>query len=344
MVKRERLGVILSESRLPELIASLTETYRIFGPSKKDDGESFADIHKSEELALDYANTKMSPKGFFFPQTESLMWYDSADKKAKQDKPEVQPTLLFGLRPCDALAISYLDKVFLNNEPQDPYYRQRREATKIVCLACNSPSPTCFCTSVGCGPDSEKGVDIMMYKLNDRYLMKALTPGGEEILTNINAETKPATSQDIVEKDDLVNKACQMVKRFVDIDKFKEKLNNFQGPWWEKLAQKCLGCGICTYFCPTCHCFDVTDEVVKQSGRRVRTWDSCMYPLFTLHASGYNPRPGMKERMRQRIMHKFNYAVEYYGETFCVGCGRCIIHCPVNIDIRQIIMDIAEER
>jgi ferredoxin len=157
---------------------------------------------------------------------------------------------------------------------------------------------------VGCGPDSEKGADIMMYKLNDRYLMKALTPGGEEIFTNIDVETEPATSQDIVEKDDLVNKACQMVKRFVDIDEFKEKLNNFQGPWWEKLAQKCLGCGICTYFCPTCHCFDVTDEVVKQ----------------------------------------FNYAVEYYGETFCVGCGRCIIHCPVNIDIRQIIMDIAEER
>jgi ferredoxin len=36
-------------------------------------------------------------------------------------------------------------------------------------------------------------------------------------------------------------------------------------------------------------------------------------------------------------MHKLKYFVDKY-ETgiMCVGCGRCIRQCPVNIDIRRV--------
>ena len=44
--------------------------------------------------------------------------------------------------------------------------------------------------------------------------------------------------------------------------------------------------------------------------------------------------------MRQRIMHKFKYHVDNFGENFCVGCGRCIRECPVSLDIREIIEEI----
>ncbi|MCK5525860.1 MAG: 4Fe-4S dicluster domain-containing protein, partial [Candidatus Latescibacteria bacterium] len=72
------------------------------------------------------------------------------------------------------------------------------------------------------------------------------------------------------------------------------------------------------------------------------TWDSCMFPLFTLHASGHNPRNSGNERMRQRMMHKFSYTVDNWGDTFCVGCGRCVRSCPVNLDIREVIRRVRE--
>jgi ferredoxin len=122
----------------------------------------------------------------------------------------------------------------------------------------------------------------------------------------------------------------------------KEKLDGiFEEEVWETITNNCLGCGACTYLCPTCHCFDITDETNgKGDGIRIRTWDSCQYPLFTLHASGHNPRVNKKQRMRQRLMHKFSYTVEKNDAIFCVGCGRCVIHCPVNLDIREMLQTL----
>ena len=67
-----------------------------------------------------------------------------------------------------------------------------------------------------------------------------------------------------------------------------------------------------------------------------------MFPSFTLEASGHNPRSLNKERMRQRIMHKFCYTVKNFEDIFCVGCGRCITNCPVNIDIRETLAEVVK--
>ena len=123
----------------------------------------------------------------------------------------------------------------------------------------------------------------------------------------------------------------------------KKSLDNlFEDPLWNKLAEKCLGCGICTYLCPACHCFDILDEEAGPDGKRIRIWDSCQFPLFTLQTSGFNPRPKVKERFRQRIMHKFSYLVDEHGVFGCSGCGRCVTACPVNLDIRQALNDILD--
>ena len=117
---------------------------------------------------------------------------------------------------------------------------------------------------------------------------------------------------------------------------------NFEHPFWNTIHQKCLACGTCTYLCPTCHCFDISDEVKKNDGIRLRNWDSCMFPLFTKETSGHNPRTSQKERWRQRAMHKFKYFVDNFNAIACVGCGRCVMYCPVNIDIRKIVEDISK--
>ncbi len=115
--------------------------------------------------------------------------------------------------------------------------------------------------------------------------------------------------------------------------------------YWQKMAAQCLSCGICTYVCPTCYCFTITDEIENLRGERLRSWDSCMFYHYTLEASGHNPRPSKLNRYRNRVGHKFSYIPEKYdGLIGCCGCGRCIRSCPVSIDIRQVVGSLEGER
>lgn len=65
-------------------------------------------------------------------------------------------------------------------------------------------------------------------------------------------------------------------------------------------------------------------------------------PDFTQMAGGHNPRASQKERVRNRFLHKLKYHMDRYGVVGCVGCGRCIEKCPVNIDLARIIDDLKE--
>ncbi|OGC39306.1 hypothetical protein A2Y85_07275 [candidate division WOR-3 bacterium RBG_13_43_14] len=336
---------ILNKEDFNKFFNTLLGKYNIFGPSKSDKGDKLNKINSADDLMLDYKNFKMSAKEFFFPQCETLLAFDPSTGivKNRSEDVDAKNDIIFGIRPCDALALSFFDRVFKDGAPQDPYYTEKRHRSTIISLACLEPEPTCFCNAVGCDVDSETGADIILTQLNSRYLIKSVTEKGIEILKHLKTLI-PATEDDIKEKDELMAKAKSGLKSNVEVKALKKKLDDFDASFWQTVHQKCLGCGVCTYFCPTCHCFDMTDEVCNNTGRRIRTWDSCMFPLFTLHASGHNPRPSYKERMRQRILHKFNYAQENYNEIFCVGCGRCIINCPVNLDIRKVIQEILEAK
>jgi sulfhydrogenase subunit beta (sulfur reductase) len=116
----------------------------------------------------------------------------------------------------------------------------------------------------------------------------------------------------------------------------------FENAVWAEVSEKCLACGTCTYNCPECHCFFIEDRLFADSGERVRGWDSCMYPMFTQQASGYNPRPNQAARWRQRTMHKFEYLPRNVGLYGCVGCGRCVQSCPVRLDIRHVLRRLRE--
>ena len=84
------------------------------------------------------------------------------------------------------------------------------------------------------------------------------------------------------------------------------------------------------------------DETTAKKGRRIRIWDSCMFPEYTLHASGHNPRPTRAERLKNRIYHKFKFNIDNFGVASCVGCGRCIALCPANVDLIENLSAIKE--
>jgi ferredoxin len=122
-----------------------------------------------------------------------------------------------------------------------------------------------------------------------------------------------------------------------------EKLKTmFESEIWDEIARKCVNCGACTYLCPTCHCFDINQEVRGEDGVKYRCWDSCMFGDYTQMAGGHNPRPGKKERVRNRFMHKLCFFPERYNMLLCTGCGRCLENCPVQMDITSVIKRVQE--
>jgi ferredoxin len=333
---------VIEKSKLPILIEELVKEYEVFAPVKEKNIVSFEVVSSKDEAHLDFWNTKKPPKEVFLPQTEKLFAYRIGKKDVELvEAPTVEgKRVVLGVRPCDARGFVLLDKFFSTGEHKDPYYLAKRKNTTILGLACNRPRSTCFCTSVRGSPYGKEGMDLLLQDVSDKYLIETVTKKGEKLVKNF-PWLKDAEKADIERAKESSVDAENAVKSKVSIEDVREKLDGmFDDPLWDQIQQKCVGCGVCTFLCPTCCCFDILDDEAE-GGRRVRIWDSCQFPFFTLQSSGHNPRSSGKERMRQRIMHKFNYFVKNFGESFCVGCGRCVQECPVNLDIRKIVEDIS---
>lgn len=320
-----------------ELIAVIGGKYIVYGPLKDDEGVSLSKVGDGEDITFEYSNFNLSPKGLFFPQSEVIYTYDDS-VESKESLPE-EKFIVFGMRPCDASALLRLDEVYKNSSPEDPYYIRRRENAVIVSLACKKPCQTCFCTSVGEGPAAKAGADVIAFDLDDSLFFEACTKKGKKLLDLWSELLQEPDSAALESKERQKASASGKVYA-LDSEGVTEKLRKkFESPIWKEISQRCLSCGACTFFCPTCHCFGINDEPYGSENRRVRCWDTCMFKEFGGEASGHNPRGLIEQRLRQRIMHKFLYTAENFGDVFCVGCGRCINRCPVNIDIREIITE-----
>lgn len=318
----------------------------VVAPVIKDGIVSFRAISSGTEAVLDYANSVSSPKSVVLPQVETLL---SCPRSSVEGEGVVEhtfepgPVVLFGVRPCDARGILFLDGVFNGQENRDTYYASRRESLLVVSLACTNPRGTCFCTTTGGGPFSTEGSDLLLAEHGDEYIVFAVTEKGARAVSMYGLERAEESSVQAVRK--AAEMCVAEMQPQVDLSVLKESLDVcFDGEAWNTLTEKCAGCGVCTYLCPTCHCFDIVDEVCGDSRVRNRIWDSCQFPCFTRQASGFNPRPTYKERYRQRFMHKFSFCVDRYGTAGCVGCGRCVIECPVNLDIRRIMAFFHKKR
>ena len=330
--------MIVSKKDIPNFLDKLISEYQVFAPVKKDTFTVFKQICSGGAAVLVSGNTKLPVKELFFPQSEKLFSYNVTEEGTKLEVPiDDQKKVIFGVRPCDAKSLTLLDNVFNNDKYQDPYYLTRRDNTVLIGIGCNDPASTCFCTSVNGGPFDTKGLDLLLVDTGDAYVVEVVSEKGKALAEKAGFTAASDSDKAAAAK----AKEAAVVTSQVNLDGLKAKLDvNFYDPIWDKIHEKCLGCGACTYLCPTCHCFDIVDDAVDCNGCRVRNWDSCAFPVFTLHGSGHNPRTSNKERYRNRIMHKFKYFVDNNNEIACVGCGRCIKNCPVNMDIRVVLEDV----
>ena len=316
---------------LPSLLQQWMQSMQVFAPVKIGDFTQFEALTNVNELALDGPhNTRYPPKSLFMPQSEPLLKYQKWNYSTVTL--DEQQRVVFGIRPCDARALTLLDTVFDTQDNPDPYWKTRRENTILVGLGCAEPTETCFCTTVGSGPFDTKGLDVLVTPLGDIYTFEALTEKGTRLLEGLQVLTESNQKQML----EIQHHAVDSMQPAFQTAQTREQLYDiFESGFWQDISQSCLGCGVCTFLCPTCFCFDIVDET--QRGERVRNWDTCMFRIYSQEASGHNPRPSRSERTRQRLMHKFAYWLDQIEQIGCTGCGRCVHYCPVGLDIREMI-------
>jgi ferredoxin len=182
-------------------------------------------------------------------------------------------------------------------------------------------------------------MDILLVDDDNRFLAKVLTDKGESLVAAAGWDTAADEAEAGKNIETGKQAAEAKISAFVNTDRLKkvDTVELYKASFWEDVSFSCINCGTCTFVCPTCWCFDIQDENHGNSGQRTRNWDSCMFPLFTVHGTGHNPRGTKLHRVRQRFMHKLKYYVDKYDVGIqCVGCGRCVRSCPVNIDIRRV--------
>lgn len=338
----------LPREKIKDFMRELAKDAVVYAPCLEGETVIFRPFNEERELCLERP-ANASPKSILYPQSETLFAFEykkdpedhqkmSVELKADTDAPGM---IIFAARPCDAKGFTIYDRVFINTDTPDPYYKKRRENTLIVTLSCAEPSSGCFCVAVGGGPASKEGSDAMLTDLAGGYLIEPVTEKGKAILNKPMIEDGGSYLKDAQQAQ---QKAHEAVKNPFATDKPKISQELFNADaFWEQALSKCVSCGACTYLCPTCYCFNITDEQVSGKGERIRSWDACMFFHFTLEASTHNPRPTRFQRFKNRVGHKFVYYPEKYeGTIACCGCGRCIRYCPVSVDISEIVNKLKE--
>jgi ferredoxin len=325
---------LLSKNELELFLETVSRDYSVFVPSKINGFVTFKEFKKNGFIPTKYSNYDIPPaKAFLFPPIiKKYIKYPFEDMWLNRRK-----KALFGIRPCDAQSFNLLDKAVKDNE----FYKEKRESTLIIVEACNSPLKTCFCTSVEGSPFSVIGADIFMTDIGESFVIEDISGKGTAYLDRL----EDVGCRDLVMKEERMANSIIMMESRLDLESIPEKLDRLDNLFeakeiWKKLSKNCNNCADCTSVCPTCHCCfiieDVVEMVCEDKGDEAREYDPCMLNIV-LSEDQTAEKPYGYQRLKRRLLDKFCRTMKTVGKPFCVGCGRCIIKCSVNIDIKEVL-------
>jgi formate hydrogenlyase subunit 6/NADH:ubiquinone oxidoreductase subunit I len=355
---------VIDSDALQKLLDILrTRGYTTIGPTVKDQVITLDEIHTTKQLPIGWTDEqgggtyrliKRHDNACFGYVLTSATWKQflhapslklfSAKKNGKGFEvidypPETVKRAFIGVRACELNAIASQDKIFYEGEFKDASYIGRRENVFIVAVNCGNAGPNCFCSSMGTGPKVDKLYDIALTEILEEtrhyFVAETGTDLGGEILLEVTKT--PATEEEVRNADKVVSGAASQITKKMDTSDLRELLNrNTENKQWDIVAKRCMSCANCTMVCPTCFCTTVQDttDLSGEHAERWRKWDSCFSVQFSyIHGGSIRSTP--KARYRQWMMHKLSNWIDQFGESGCVGCGRCITWCPVGIDLTE---------
>ncbi|SDZ18161.1 4Fe-4S dicluster containing protein [Saccharopolyspora shandongensis] len=365
---------VIDSTGLDALISVLAGRGRtVIGPTVRDGAIVLAEISSGNELPYGwgveleagyyrlraredgaaFANSAgpQSWKTFLHPQ-RVRQW--TAERGAEGDFTVAEDTTpppsyaFLGVRPCDLRAIAVQDRVLTGGQFTDPAYRGRRERAFLVAVECTEPGATCFCASMDAGPAAGPGYDLVLTEVLDdeghRFLARAGSEEGESVLAELPRRPADDTTR-VAAHERVTDAAGRMGRTMPAVDLHVLMRDTLAAERWNDVASRCLTCGNCTMVCPTCFCTTVEDvtDLSGDHAERWRRWESCFDLEFT-HLQSGPVRTSQRSRYRQWATHKLGTWYDQFGSSGCVGCGRCIVWCPVGIDITEEAHALNNER
>jgi sulfhydrogenase subunit beta (sulfur reductase) len=318
------------------------------GWTDAQDGGRYRLRQRDDHAFFGYAVGPHSFKQFLHVPQQRLWRAERVDGELKITAAETEPVqyAFIGVRSCEIHAMAIQDRVLMHGEYPDPHYTARRQDNFIVAVNCGQAGGTCFCVSMGTGPQADNGFDLALTELidGDRHdlLVEAGSARGEAVLDALPG--REAADEDRRRARDVVEATAAHMGRHMDAANAPAVLmRNLEHPRWEEVAGRCLSCGNCTQVCPTCFCTTTVDASTLDGGsvERARHWDSCFNVDFS-YLHGGSVRQSTKSRYRQWLTHKLATWHDQFGASGCVGCGRCITWCPVGIDLTEEVRAIQQ--
>jgi sulfhydrogenase subunit beta (sulfur reductase) len=326
----------LSKENLFPFLEVISEKTGLWAPVRKpNSGHVFKEIDDFAQIDLDYTRTILPPKKIFLPPSFNM--FKASKNNYEEDFSHVSPKILFGIHPCDIHGLLIMDR-FYSYVFDDPYYSKARDNTLILGHSC-WPDENCLCKSTNTHI-VEEGYDLFFTDLKDSYLVWIGSSKGDDLI-RVKAEL---FDENIAEKDiqnfiqwrEERDEAFQTEINFSAMPDLMEL--KYNDTLWEKLGDACLACGSCTNVCPTCNCYNVHDKPAlgEDSSQIVRCWDACTLENYSEVAGGENFRKKRSDRLKLWYTHKLQAYISKYGKPSCVGCGRCIATCPVDINVKTV--------
>lgn len=323
--------------------------YEVIAPFRGRGRDTFFDTvtdQNRKQIQIHLPNPYYPPKRYVFPPIEPLLKIDRSNGDLRiVPMYDVRRRAIFGIRSCDVAGIYHLDRFYLGREFPDIYYQQHRNNLFLVNVACTDPDldigEECFCLCTDTGPAARDHFDLQLLDLGNEFMAVAGTPAGEALFDN--PMFRKANAEHVAQRRALLaearkrfrpsttswfSAAIQAVSRGEVTDEV-----------WEQIGNRCLECGGCTYVCPACTCFTVTDRSVESNRvERLRVWDSCALSGFTRMAGGFNPRRAIHDRRNRRFFRKLaHYFIQRELSMACVGCGRCAAVCHGDIGMPNVV-------
>ncbi|MEI7729879.1 MAG: 4Fe-4S dicluster domain-containing protein [Verrucomicrobiota bacterium] len=341
---------IIAQADVMKIVDLLRQEHEVIAPFVGHGRDSYFDVvtdANQNQIQLHLANPYHPPKRFVFPQIERLFRFQKTDGKISvEPNYDERKRAIFGIRSCDVAGIQHLDRFFLGRDFRDVYYEKRRQNLFLVNMVCTDTAvdinDECYCLCSDTGPAARDHFDLQLMDLGQgEFMAVAGSAKGETLFAD--PIFKPGTPQHVERRRVILEEVRKRFKvttgwfsatvRYISQGKILEKT-------WGEIGNRCLECGGCTYVCPACTCFTVSDRKVGNSGEveRMRLWDACALGGFTRMAGGFNPRRAVHDRRNRRVFRKLaHYFIQRELSMACVGCGRCAAVCHGDVGMPSVV-------